>query len=321
LFLSEKEVKLGFLTEEWLIKQAELYSDFEIASSLGVRQGTIRHHRLKYGIPSFTELTGKMKMKDSGEIRRRGTHSKESSESLKTTYFKEINEPEKAYWIGVLATDGCVSENSRISLSQIIRDAPLVDAFASTVGAEMFIKTRKITNELFLGKTKTKIMRVVRFTSKQMATDLQKELITPKKTKSLSLSPCGLRFPEAYLKGCLDGDGCVGKINFSFSSGSEIWVDQARQLILDNTGHSLAKYQRISKDTNREVFVLQGLRRDQPVLEWLYSEKSGFSQMERKFRRFNQYWLERTSSYWKDKIGTRALVDSLPSVLDSESSR
>lgn len=314
-------MKLDFLEAEWLAKQASLYSDFEIASSLNVKPGTIRYHRLKHGIPSFTELTGKMKMKQSGEIRRRGTHTTEASENLKVTYFNEINKPEKAYWIGVLATDGCVSENSRISLSQVIRDACLVNEFALTVGAEMFLKTRKIKNESFLGKTKTKIMRVVRFTSKQMAADLKKELITKRKTKSLSISPCSLQFPEAYLKGCLDGDGCVGKINFRFSSGSEAWVDQAHQLILEHTGHSLAKYRQVSKDTNREVFILQGVRRDQPVLEWIYSEKSGSSQMERKFRRFNQYWLERTSSYWKDKVGTRALVDSLPSVLDSESSR
>ena len=314
-------MKLGLLTDEWLSEQAALYSDFEIASSLGVKQGTIRYHRLKHSIPSFTESTGKMKMKDCGEIRRRGTHTKESSDNLKVNYFEEIDTPEKAYWIGVLATDGCVSENSRISLSQVIRDAWLVDKFASTVGAEMFLKTRKIKNESFLGKTKTKLMRVVRFTSKQMAFDLTKEQITQRKTKSLSISPCSFQFPEAYLKGCLDGDGCVGKINFRFSSGSENWIDQAHQLILKHTGHSLAKYRQISKDTNREVFILQGLRRDQLVLDWLYSAASGPSQMERKFLRYRDYWLDRTSSYWKDKVGTRALVDSLLSDLDSESSR
>jgi hypothetical protein len=43
--------------------------------------------------------------------------------------------------------------------------------------------------------------------------------------------------------------------------------------------------------------------------------------MERKFLRYRDYWLDRTSSYWKDKVGTRALVDSLLSDLDSESSR
>lgn len=312
---------ISFSNPEHLRELAQKYSDLEIASQFDVRHGTIRYHRVKNGIPSFTEFTGKMKMVGSGEIRRRGTHSKESSENLKVDYFREIDFPEKAYWIGVLATDGCVSENSRISLSQILRDAELVDTFAKTIGAEMFLKTRKIKNEKFLGKSKTRTMRVVRFTSKQVAADLEKELISKRKTKVLEVSPCSSLFPEAYFRGCLDGDGCVGKINFRFSSGSEMWVDQARELIEQHTGHYLAKYRQISKDTNREVFILQGVRKDFPVLEWIYSEKGGSSMLNRKFKRFKTYWLEKTSSYWKDKVGTRALVDSLLSDLDSESSR
>lgn len=314
-------MKLSFLSPEELRELAKSYSDIEIASRFNVRHGTIRYHRIKHGIPSFTKLTGMMKIPNSGEIRRQGTHTKESSENLKIDYFKEINTPDKAYWIGVLATDGCVSENSRISLSQVIKDAPLVEAFAKTVGAEMFLKTRKVKSENFLGKSKTKIMRVVRFTSKQMAIDLEKEFISKRKTKTLSISPCANLFPSAYLRGCLDGDGCIGKINFRFSSGSELWVDQAKELIEKNTNHSLKKYRQISKDTNREVFILQGVRKDFPVLEWIYSEDAGSSKLERKFQRFKVYWLEKSSSYWKDKVGTRALVDSLPSVLDSESSR
>lgn len=314
-------MKLGFLTPDWLSEQVKTCSDHEIATHLGVKPGTVRYHRMKYGIPSFTELTGNMKARGSGEARRRGTHSKESSDNLKVDYFNKIDVPEKAYWVGVIATDGCVSENSRISLSQTIKDAELVDKFALAIGARMFLKTREARNDSFLGENKTQITRVVRFTSKQIALDLLKEGITQRKTKSIAVSPCSLQFPEAYLKGCLDGDGCVGKINFRFSSGSELWIDQANQLILKHTGHSLSKYRQVSRDTNREVFILQGVRKDQPVLEWLYSEKSGSDQLHRKFQRFKAYWLERTSSYWKDKMGTRALVDSLPSELDSESSR
>ena len=314
-------MEISFSNPDYLRELAQKYSDLEIASRFGVRHGTIRYHRVKNGIPSFTEFTGKMKMVESGEIRRRGTHSKESSENLRVDYFHEITTPERAYWIGVLATDGCVSENSRISLSQTIRDAELVDTFAKTVGAEMFLKTRKIKNENFLGRSKTQIIRVVRFTSKQIAADLQKELIEKRKTKVLEVSPCAVLFPEAYFRGCLDGDGCVGKINFRFSSGSETWVDQARELIEQHTNHRLAKYRQISNQTNREVFILQGVRKDSAVLEWLYSENGGSNMLNRKFKRFKTYWLEKTSSYWKDKVGTRALVDSLPSVLDLESSR
>ena len=315
------QLKLAFLTPESLAERAAVCSDHEIAAELGVHAASIRYRRRKHGIPSFTALTGQMKIKGSWEARRRGVHSARASEELDVDYFSEIDTPEKAYWVGILATDGCVSENSRISLSQAEADGCLVDAFAAAVGACMFLRTREITHEGFLGEGKTRRQRCVRFTSRKMALDLSREGIHQRKTKSLCLSPCAFSYPEAYLRGCLDGDGTVGKLNFKFSSGSEAWIDQARDLIEKHTGRRLAKYRQVSADTNREAFILQGVRGDQPVLEWIYSSKGGSQYLERKRERFRRYWLERSSSWWKDKVGARALVEALPSDLDSASSR
>lgn len=262
-----------------------------------------------------------MKIRGTWEERRRGVHSARSSHELRVDYFQAIDQPEKAYWIGVIATDGCVSENSRISLSQTVRDGCLVESFAAAVGAEMFLHTRTVTHDGFLGAGNTRTYRCVRFTSQKMAADLARQGIKQRKTKVLCLSPCALTHPAAYLRGCLDGDGTVGKINFKFSSGSEAWIDQARDLIEGHTGHRLAKYRQISADTNREVFILQGVRGNQPVLEWIYSDEGGPRRLERKYERFRRYWLERSSSWWKDKVGARALVEALPSGLDSASSR
>ena len=262
-----------------------------------------------------------MKVRATGEVRRRGTHSSQSAKALDVGYFAAIDCPEKAYWIGVLATDGCVSENSRISLSQTLADAELVDSFAAAVGAQMFARTREVTHEGFLGEGKTRHTRYVRFTSKQMARDLEVEGIKHRKTKVLRVSPCAFQYPAAYLRGCLDGDGTVGKLNFKFSSGSEAWIDEAQQLIESSTGRRLAKYRQVSTFTGGTVYVLQGVRGDQPVLEWVYSEEGGPSRLERKFLRFSKYWLNRESSWWKDKTGARALVEALPAGPASASSR
>lgn len=314
-------MKLGFLTAEWLDAKAAVASDHEIGMELGVDGASIRYHRRKHGIPSFTERTGQMKVKGSWEPRRRGVHTRESSDQLRVDYFDAIDEPVKAYWIGVLATDGCVSENSRISLSQRIQDHWLVDEFAKAVGGEMFLNSRTITSEGFLGKGKTRCVRAVRFTSKQMGQALAKEGITQRKTKTLELSPCCYIFPQAYLRGCVDGDGSVGKTNFHFSSGSEVWINQAQELIAEHTGQTLKKYRRISQDTGREVFVLQGVRGDKVVLDWIYAETGGPIRVERKYNRYLDYWVNKVSSYWKDKVGARALVEALPAGLASASIR
>ena len=309
------------ITPEKLAYLASYNSDLEIGKMLGVRHGTVRYHRVKNGILSFTEQTGNMKMRSDGSTRRRGTHSQKSSDSLVVNYFDTIDSPQKAYWIGVLATDGCVSENNRISLSQNIRDAVLVERFASTVGAEMFLKTRVINNSGLLGKTKRSVMRTCRFTSKQMARSLEKEGITQRKTKTLDLSPCAYAFPEAYLLGCLDGDGSVGKINFHFSSASERWIDKTKSLIYSLTGEELKKYYRTSRDTGKGVFVLQGIRSNVKTLKRIYNVATDCPCLERKFSRFETYWLLNTASYWKDKVGSRAFVGPLLSGLDSGPTR
>ena len=309
------------LTPDELAELASHKSDHEIGELIGVRQGTVRYHRIKNEIPSFTEQTGNMKMRSDGTTRRRGTHSKESSDSLVVDYFDTIDSPEKAYWIGVLATDGCVSENSRISLSQTIDDSVLVERFAATLGATRFLKTKVTQNSSLLSKSKKSVMRICRFTSKQVAKSLEKQNVTHRKTHTLELSACAYLFPEAYLLGCLDGDGSVGKINFHFSSASEKWIDQARDLIYVLTEERLQKYHRISKDTGKGVFVLQGVRNNVGVLRRIYSVASECPCLDRKLSRFETYWLFKTASYWKDKVGFRAFVDPLPSVLDSGSTR
>lgn len=291
------------LTPEQLAQLEELasqYSDNEIALMWGCRHGTVRYQRIKSGILSYTERTGNLKDKTTGIARRRGTHNQHNSDSLRVNYFKVIDTPEKAYWIGFLATDGCVSENSRISLSLNNDDKASVDLLAKTLGVPHFTKERTVTHSGSLAKNKTSHRYGLRFTSKQMAADLAKEGIVPRKTKTLILSPCAEVFPAAYLRGYLDGHGSVGKTNFNLCSGSEMAIDQIRELIKRHTEHLLYKGDSLSKDTNRQVFFLQGVRRDQPVLEWLYSDLENIPYMERKYLRFSRYWVERSSSYWKD---------------------
>lgn len=276
------------------------YSDNEIAQFWGCKPPTVRYHRIKNGIPSFTERTGQMKDKTTGVSRRRGTHNQFNSEALNVDYFEKIDTPEKAYWIGFLATDGCVSENSRISLSLNANDADSVYQLANTLGVPHFVKERTVTHDGALAKSKTSHRIGLRFTSQKMAQDLAREGIVPRKTKILELSPCANVYPQAYLRGYLDGDGSVGKVNFHLCSGSEVCIDQVRSLIQYWTGHELYKRASQSQDTGRMVYVLQGVRKDQPVLEWLYEDLTTIPYMERKYLRFSRYWIERSSSYWKD---------------------
>jgi hypothetical protein len=116
------------------------------------------------------------------------------------SYFQEITSDDQAYWLGWLAADGCVRFATRghmsISLELNQRDEEIVRAFAQAVapGAAIHRSRNAIS---------------VRIGSKQMAQDLAKYGVVPKKTETFDW-PHAL--PEAYampfILGYFDGDGC-----------------------------------------------------------------------------------------------------------------
>jgi hypothetical protein len=268
-------------------------SDIEIGLKWGIGYSLVRHHRKRLGIPSYTERTGNLKSTIDGSTRRRGTHNQLNSDSIQVNFFREIDCPEKAYWIGLLAADGCVSENSRISLSQAIKDREIVDAFSAAIGATHLVKERKVQSQSFLGKSKQTHMAIVRITSKTMASDLAREGIIKRKSLTIQISPCSERYPSAYIRGLLDGDGSVGEKNFHFSGGSESHITEIRDLIFSQTGCLLTQSYTLSQDTNRGVWRLQGTKKDQTVLEWIYQDLESTPYLKRKYLRFSRFWLER----------------------------
>ncbi len=117
------------------------------------------------------------------------------SPDLDEHYFSEIDTPRKAYWLGLLMTDGCVFRN-KLCLTLKSEDEYLIGEFLQDLRCN-----KKIV------RTKNRTESSVQITSDLLCKDLVKYGIVEQKTgRQQFLCP---QYQEAYLHGLLDGDGSI----------------------------------------------------------------------------------------------------------------
>lgn len=130
-------------------------------------------------------------------------------ESVRHDYFAEVNKPVQAYLLGLMASDGCVTDDGRIQLELVDKDRALVELLRDQIAPAVRITERT---------TRTSDRACCCVVSARMARDLAAYGVTPRKTFTLrwpeSLAP-GLE--GSYICGAFDGDGTMGLIRDSRS--------------------------------------------------------------------------------------------------------
>lgn len=125
---------------------------------------------------------------------------------LKENFFEVIDTEEKAYFLGLIFTDGNVSldkgnRSPQIKLGLKISDIEILEKFKEVLN---------ISSELLYDKRKNKECAIISFRNQRMANDLAKYGIIPNKTyltKHLPSVPD--KFLKDFLRGLLDGDGSI----------------------------------------------------------------------------------------------------------------
>lgn len=112
-----------------------------------------------------------------------------------SNYFHVIDTDEKAYLLGLLAADGCVGDEDRVTLGLQAKDEHLV-----TFARDRIAPLHKIT--------RVESRKFVSFSvqSRQLAEDLSRWGIVPRKSYVLAWPNLG-KFQRSYLLGYFDGDG------------------------------------------------------------------------------------------------------------------
>lgn len=129
--------------------------------------------------------------------------------SVRHDYFAKVETPEVARWLGFLAADGCISKRSEESYYVIVnvheQDRRHLEAFA---------RAMEYTGPLTSFQRKSQSGETLRYarlavTSRQMALDLIRHGVTPK--KSLTLLPWAgdPQLERFWFGGLVDGDGTV----------------------------------------------------------------------------------------------------------------
>lgn len=204
--------RMGYLSEEDILNICNRYiageTTIEIGKTMGLCDRTI----------------AKVLRKNNIELRRGVRRSHITNHS----YFRSIDTPQKAYFLGWLISDGSVVRSkSRPDRSRIIalelqnEDKHILELFALELGADIsIVKYYAKRNHYHM-----------RFASEEMANDLEQYGVVPNKTWISYLPRIDDDLMPHLLRGIFDGDGTVtidkkyGCPHFAFYGSEQICID------------------------------------------------------------------------------------------------
>ena len=267
------------LTRELVERLSQSMSDADAAKHLGITMVPFYTARKAYGIPSFFQRTG-LRKKKTGEVY--------SFYDYDERYFQDINTPEKAYFLGLIASDGNI--NNRLTAVRIAlkeHDSDVLEAFRRELGDGAPPLKRKIPSiKGVYGEPQT-ILVLSRIA---MVRDLVNRGIIPDKSLDFcvtgDLGP-GNAFARDFLRGVWDGDGSVTERRFKVTTGSPAFAGQLQMLIHDVSGRELP----VKKERNNggnELYNISGYIRDAVVIQSIY--RGSTLGIERKRQSYLRYW-------------------------------
>lgn len=256
-----KPVKLDKTLESNIVNDyRQGISIIEIAKRYKVSRATVNNIRVRNNIPnrktkvnnqliskvvnlynlgySITELSKKLKV-DKGvcskilhkEIEELDANkvSQERQRLVKANPFVDIDNDTTAYFLGLLATDGCVSDKGKISLG--LTDLELIEDINWFLGGQL-----NIYKYVDKRHSNAKPMHYIYFKNPDIVNTLVSLGLTPRKTKTLKVS---FSITYSFLRGVIDGDGCIVKesqksIAVFISTHSKNFCLQLSEFLLSN---------------------------------------------------------------------------------------
>ena len=143
-------------------------------------------------------------------------NKKQLNPKLKPSIFKTINSKDKAYWLGFISADGCVSRN-RIQFCISTKDEDHLNKFINFIGGNVLNK-RYYPNQWGNDRVFYAIY------NKTMFNDLLRKGIVSPKSKNLQLPNLKRSLLLSFLMGYFDGDG--SESSTEIHSGSKFFLNQ-----------------------------------------------------------------------------------------------
>ena len=269
-----------FIDFNLLNELTKSYSDEEIAIKLGKSRITITSARKKFKIQSFTERTG-LKKQDGCVIF--GGRKKQILFNEK--YFSEINSEDSAYFLGLLAADGSISNsNNKLEITLAEPDYHILNTFISCInGVECKIKKR-------IRPDRSKTFYRLTLCSKQMVSDLNLLGLTPSKTHTFSITKSiPNEFLPHFLRGLWDGDGSIGEKHFCVGIASFDFKEQVINFINDLGGEPPNVCVRKLRSGKNFYNISVASKRHFKFRNSLYKDATIY--LNRKYEKYREFWL------------------------------
>lgn len=247
-------------TREQLQDMVISYRQGESAQSIGKRYGTSYQV-----IQPLLERKG-VTLRSNADANRRQTFN--------AHYFQTIDTEEKAYWLGFITADGCITsgkksgQSMRLSLHLALQDYEHLAKLKSALQASQTISANE---------------RSCSFTifSSEMTADLAQHGVQPKKTFSTKAAHVAPELVRHYWRGVIDGDGHISKERKQLVLVGDYEIVLAFQAFV--LAHCPKVKACISRMENIYKFQVGGAIIVRKMLDVLYEEATVY--LERKYER------------------------------------
>jgi hypothetical protein len=196
-----------------------------------------------------------------------------ASAAVRHDYFAAIDEPIKAYILGLFASDGWVSSSrNEVGIALHVKDGALVNLVRDQIAPLSRVNERTDGSRLDF-----------RLSSAQVKADLVALEVTPRKSQTLQW-PEKLpdQFQASYILGCFDGDGCLSydaKLNYykwSLVSASRAFLEEVRARLRAATGVKIqGPYGR--RNGNLALSIQYKGPKIGVIDEWLHADVNGLA--------------------------------------------
>ena len=202
------------------------------------------------------------------------------------TTFEKIDNPEKAYWLGFIAADGCIyirEQNASILIALSRKDKQHLEKFKTFMKSNVNI-IDYTNNTGFSAKNPSEMSKIV-FNSKKMANDFYNLNIKPKKSITMGIPNIKEEYYLPFILGYFDGDGSIFKtsqgefgINIIGSYDFITWVNEILKIS--------SKLEQRKQETPIYHIRCGGSNKPYLILKQLYD--SCETHLERKYKLFKE---------------------------------
>lgn len=223
-----------------------------------------------------------------------------NARELDVDYFKEIDSSDKAYWLGIISSDGTISRDGyKVSLTS--KDFELVENFKKSIKS-----SHKISIVNSLDKRTNKIYKryLIQIASKDFAEDIISNGVTSNKSHISFFPKIKKIFYNDFIRGIFDGDGSLERsgqnsIRISFTGSKEI-LEYTQEYF--KSKYSIEKHPIYQVTKNMNVYRTHYFKDSDCILDILYKNSSLTTRLTRKYKIYNEYKNRKFKTFDEDLI-------------------